>query len=120
MVVDELDALRDMFEGCNTLAFAHLSTRMILVTDSGSNLRREALDAICAEAGLLLGVGGKLALGTQPSATAVVANKAAVRLFIRAANEPNDVLCCICTPELDVNAFLADARSCLDRISSGG
>ncbi len=119
MVVDELDALRDTFEGCRTLAFADLSTRMILVTDSGSNLRREALDALCSEAELTLGANGKPSLGSQSSTTAVIASKSAVRLFVRAAGEPNDVLCCICTPEVDVAAFLTDAHSCLDRISNG-
>jgi hypothetical protein len=119
MVVDELDALRDTNEGCRTIAFSDLSTQMILVTDSGSNLRREALDALCAEAIVTLGMGDKPTLGTQVGTAAIVANKGATRIFVRGAAEPNDVLCCVCTPEVDVVAFLADARSCLDRITSG-
>lgn len=119
MVVDELDALRDRFDGCMTVAFADLSAQMILVTDSTSNLSREVLDTLCAEAAMTLGTGGKPSLGTQPSAVSVVAGKQALRLFIRATVEPGDVLCCICKPDVDVDVFLLDARTCLDRISSG-
>lgn len=117
MVVDELDALRSKFDGCETIAFADLSTQMILVTDSGSDLRREALDALCSEATLTLGATGTPAIGTQISTVSIVAGKAVLRLFVRATQEPNEVLCCICTPKVDVGAFLADARSCLNRIS---
>ena len=119
MVVDELDALREKYEGCSAIAFADLSTKMILVTDSGSNLRREALDALCAEAALLLGANGAPALGDQPSGKASVATTAQLRVFLRADQEPNDVLCCICGPKMDADAFVADACACLDRISSG-
>lgn len=117
MVVDELDALRDKFEGCHTLAFADLSTHMILVTDSSSNLRREALDSLCSEAELLLGAKGAPALGNQRAGVATVAGPSVTRLFVRASDNPNDVLCCICGPTVDVASFVTDARSCVDRIS---
>jgi len=119
MVVEELDALRGAFAGCETLAFADLSTRMILVTDTSANLPRETLDGLCAEAAMMLGANGKVALGETPSDAALVASKDAMRVFLRAASEPNDVLCCICAPELDVEAFLVDARDRLNRMSSG-
>ncbi|EBA13758.1 hypothetical protein [Roseobacter sp. CCS2] len=119
MVVDELDALRERFEGCTALAFADLSTKMILVTDSNSNLRREALDVLCAEAALLLGANGTPALGEQPSDRAAVASASQLRVFLRSEQEPNDVLCCICLPNLDADAFVTDAAACLDRISGG-
>ena len=117
MVVNELDALLEKFEGCCTLAFADLSTRMILVTDSSSNLRREALDALCSEAALLLGAKGASALGNRQANLAAVAGPSATRVFIRADSDPNDVLCCICGPKVDATAFVADARECVDRIS---
>ena len=119
MVVDELDALRDRFDGCRTIAFADLSTQMILVTDSGSNLPRESLDDLCAQAALMLGANGKPFLGTQQSSAAALANTGSLRVFVRADQEPNDVLCCICDPSVDAGAFLADARASIARISSG-
>lgn len=119
MVVDKLDALRQKHEGCTALAFADLSTKMILVTDSGSNLRREALDALCAEAALLLGAGGKPALADKPSDRASVVTTGQLRVFLRAEKEPNDVLCCVCGPVMDSDAFVADALACLNVISGG-
>lgn len=119
MVVDELDALRDRFEGCRTIAFADLSTQMILVTDSSSTLPRETLDALCAQAALMLGANGKVFLGSHQSSAAALANNSGLRVFVRAGQEPNDVLCCICEPTVDAGAFLADARASIDRISSG-
>lgn len=119
MVVDELDALLDDFEGCTALAFADLSTRMILVTDSRSNLRREALDTLCAEAAVLLGAKSQPILADRPSNTATVSTPTEMRVFLRAEADPNDVLCCICGPKVDAAAFVSEAVKCLDRISSG-
>ena len=119
MVVDELDALRERYEDCTALAFADLSTKMILVADSGSNLRREALDALCAEAALLLGANGKPALADKSSDLASVVTSGQLRVFLRAEQEPNDVLCCVCGPMMDSDAFVADALACLNVISGG-
>jgi hypothetical protein len=115
-----LDGLHEKFAGCSTLAFADLSTQMILVANTASTLRREGLDALCAEASLTLGTDAAPAMGQQASTTAFIATKAELRIYLRAAAEPSDVLCCVCAPDLDVAAFLAEARPCLDRISHGG
>lgn len=117
MVGDELDALQGKYEGCTALAFADLSTKMILVTDSRSNLPREALDSLCAEAVLLLGGKGKPALAEKPGKMASVATSGQLRVFLRSEQEPNDVLCCICGPMMDADAFIADAQACLSVIS---
>jgi len=119
MVVDDLDALQDKFEGCETVAFADLSTQMILVANTEANHRRETLDRLCAEAVLALGTAKKPGLGNTASNTALVATNSQLRIFLRAPNEPSDVLCCVCKPDVDVALFLSDARPCLERISSG-
>ena len=116
MVVDELDTLREQFDGCETLAFADLSTQMILVTNSGSSLRREALDNLCAEAALLLGTKGEVPLGHNTTNNAVVLNGRSVRIFVRNAAEPSDALCCICGPQTDIAGLAAAANACLNRI----
>ena len=119
MVVDELDQLRDTIPGCQMVAFADMSTHMILVTDSGTSHPREVLDALCDEAAALLGTKGAPALGDQPSEAAVWATQASLRVFLRAPDEPNDVLCCVCAPNVNVGKLMAGAGACLDRISSG-
>jgi hypothetical protein len=92
---------------------------MILVTDTQSKLPREALDTLCVQAGSVLGVGGQIALGANPSRVALLAEKSTVRLFLRAADEPDDVLCCVCTPDVDIDKLVAAATACLNRISGG-
>lgn len=119
MVVDELDKLVAQTTECRTLAFADLSTKMILVADTGSHLPREALDRLCTQAASLLGVNGKQVLGEQSGRTALAADTKDVHLFLRAEDEPDDVLCCVCTPEVDIEKFVADATACLHRISTG-
>ena len=119
MVVDDLDALQDKFDGCETIAFADLSTQMILVTNTNANHRREVLDRLCAEAAMALGTAKKPAFGDTPSSAAFVATKNQLRIFLRAPDEPTDVLCCVCRPDVDVASFLSDARPCLEKISSG-
>jgi len=119
MVVDDLDALQGKFAGCETVAFADLSTQMILVTNTDSSQRRESLDLLCAEAALALGSNKKQAFGDTPSSAAFIATKDQLRIFLRAPDEPADVLCCVCKPDVDVASFLSDARPCLEKISSG-
>ncbi len=119
MVVEDLDALHGKFAGCDTLAFADLSTQMILVTNSDTAYRREALDKLCAEAALALGTKKKRGLGDTASDTAFIATKDELRIFLRAPTEPADVLCCVCKPDVDIPSFLSDARPCLEKISSG-
>lgn len=119
MVVDELDALHGKFASCETIAFADLSTQMILVTNTDTKEPREALDLLCAEAALALGTAKKRAFGDTPSSAAFVATKNQLRIFLRAPDEPADVLCCVCKPDVDVASFLSDARPCLEKISSG-
>ncbi|MFQ1701034.1 hypothetical protein ACJ5NV_10600 [Loktanella agnita] len=120
MVMEALDTLEGKFAECETLAFADLSTQMILVTNTTTQLRREALDKLCSEAALALGTDKKVPFGQKPGGAAIVAGKGEIKIFLRASHEPTDVLCCVCSAGLDIDTFLEDARPCLDKISSGG
>lgn len=119
MVVDALDDLLSKCAECRTIAFADLSTQMILVTDTASTLPREALDRLSKQAAEALGLNGRTVLGEKPGQAAVLADKSAVHVFLRASDEPDDVLCCVCTPDVNLDRFLADATDCVNRISSG-
>lgn len=119
MVANQLDTLREESIGSRAVAFADLSTRMILVTDTQSNLTREKLDALCEQAASVLGVDGTATLGASPCRMALLADNSSVRLFLRATDEPNDVLCCVCAPNVDLDDLVVKATECLSRISGG-
>ena len=116
MVSDTLNALHDQFAGCHTLAFADLSTQMVLVTNTPSTTTREHLDALCAEAASAFGPAGLPALGTHPASTVIIATPDHVRLYLRDPQEPADALCCVCDHTVVVGDFLEKARICLEQI----
>lgn len=120
MVVDELNSLRKAVPGCDVVAFADLSTQMVLVTSSDRSIPREEMDALSAEGSAVLGRSKDGPLGLGRPGSAVVATSTGLRIFLRASAEPSDALCCIAKSDLDVAAFLAQARPCLDRISGDG
>ena len=115
-----LDQLKDQYPGCETLAFADLSTQMVLLSNADSSLPREALDALCAEAALVFGTKSAPAVGDTPATTALIATPALLRIYLRDIEEPSDALCCICRHDIPLDAFVNDARACLERISQDG
>ena len=119
MATEDLDTLQSQFPECETLAFADLSTDMILVTNTNAPLQREALNALCADAAKSLGKPGSPNFGDGQSNTAMVATRDKLTIFLRADGEPADVLCCVCQPTINVSAFLGAARPTLQKISSG-
>ncbi len=119
MVADALDRLHDKYPGCETLAFADLSTNMVLITNSTTTFRREGLDSLCTEAALAFGTSGAPAIGDTAAMTAFVATRDQLRIYLRHAHEPNDALCCVCSHDLAIDSFLEDARACLQEISHG-
>ncbi|MFT4917133.1 MAG: hypothetical protein ACI9ND_003167 [Yoonia sp.] len=119
MATEDLDALFNQFPQCKTLAFADLSTNMVLVTNTNAPQRREALNALCADAAKSLGKPGRPNFGEGQSDTALIATRDQLTIFLRASGEPADVLCCVCQPDIDVSAFINAARPTLQKISSG-
>lgn len=120
MVSDELDALQARFPECETLAYADLTTGMILVTNSHTPLERNALNRLCAEATAVLGTGEAPPMGSTTAETALVSDQEGVRLFLRAPGLPNDALLCVGKAGLDLAAFSPEAKACLQRISEDG
>ncbi|MFU8824962.1 hypothetical protein [Yoonia sp.] len=120
MTMPHLDNLQDQHPACETLAFADLSTRMVLVSNTTTPLTREGLDALCAEAAMTFGPDDKPALGNTPSETVIIATAGQIRIYLRTIAAPQDALCCVCAPDVDMAAFVSDARACLKKISDAG
>lgn len=117
MVADELDAVRARFGACETIAYADLSAKMVLVTNSKTPMRREELDRLCGEAAVAFGAVEGSGLSFQHADVALIGTAGATKIFIRDQQEPNDLLCCVCAAGFDVAPFIPEARDCLRRIS---
>lgn len=110
MAQQVLDSLCEQIEGCETLAFVDLSTRMVLITNSQTPESQDTLNAMCQDAALVL----------KNGQTAMTGSAGRLQVFLRAEQVPNDALCCVCTTGTDMAALLSAAKTCLSEISDGG
>jgi hypothetical protein len=123
-ITDELDAVRAAVPGCVAVAYADLSSGLVLCVSSARRQNREALDALCATASDLLdGAASGAAAGAVGEAgeaidEAVSLSPGATFAFLRSSLDPVEALCCIGTPDVDIEALLAEARGALGRIEA--
>ncbi|CTQ33154.1 hypothetical protein [Jannaschia rubra] len=111
MVAEILDRLRARHGACGIAAYADLSADMVLVASAARPTPREVLDALCARAAAVLGAAP--VAGCDAAVTA--GPDGALGVFLRQAE--GDALLCLCDPEVELAAFLADARACLARLA---
>ena len=119
MVADRLNALCDGFAACTTVAFADLGSQMVLVANTAASTKRETLDKLCAQAGVMLAPPSDPSGTLNPATLAYLADAAHTKVFLRATDEPNDILICDCTHDIDLDAFVAAAQTCLADITGG-
>ena len=124
-VSDELDALRLEIPGCSLVAFADLSSKIVLTASSAANPAREELDALSVSAHLALD--GAIAQGAAgvwanqndaPAETAMLLNASEARVFMRSPGENPEALICVCAPDCDLEVVVDCARTTLKRIVS--
>ena len=119
-IADEINNLREEFDGCTLVAFADLTSKMVLLTSSRKKIPQENLDYLCAEAAIMFkGATARLNKDAAPI-TALVADGAHTNIYLRNAADADDVLCCVCGPDVDLTAFLTSAQARLDQIMPGG
>jgi hypothetical protein len=115
------DALKMLIEGhpaLRAVAFADLSTRMVLISESRTPMLREAFQALCLRGGALLSAVDSDPIDPATACdTALVVEDEDIGVFLRVPGAPSDALCCLCEPTIEIDGFLADARDCLDRLA---
>lgn len=121
-VAESLGAVVKAFPQARLVAFADLSSRMILSSAGPMHTTQEHLDRLCNQARTcfddpLFSLSVE-AFG-EPHA-AMVMGPSGLRLFLRSESEPADALCCICDPGIDLPAFVATIRETLEGITAGG
>lgn len=121
-VAESLGAVVKAFPQARLVAFADLSSRMILTSAGPMATMQEQLDRLCNQARTCFD-DPLFALSVEafgePHA-AVVMGPSGLRLFLRSESEPADALCCICDPGIDLPAFVSKIRDTLDSITHGG
>lgn len=121
-VAESLGAVVKAFPQARLVAFADLSSRMILSSSGTLSTTQEHLDKLCDQARAsfddpLFSLSVE-AFGEPHSA--VVAGPDNVRVFMRSESEPADAICCICDHSIDLPAFVAKIRDTLESITHGG
>ncbi len=121
-LAEKLDDLRLKFPGCRTLAFADISTGMVLCASAADHLRQEHLDSLCSTAAEMLN--GSIAKPVCDAFAdnentgifqAIIIEPTEIGIFLKSRHNPADALCCVCAPTIELGAFLQDARENLSR-----
>lgn len=121
-IADTLNSVIKAYPQASVVAFADLSSRMILANAGAKPVTQELLISLCEQA--RVGFDDPLfslsveAFGEPHGA--VVMGADSVRVFMRSESEPADALCCICDPSIDLAGFVAKIRDTLEQITSGG
>lgn len=109
MVQKALDAVCDQVAGCHTVAFADLSTQMVLVANTSTKQSRDALNILVQQAQQALRSGQIAMVGTDD----------AFHVFARSADDPTEALCCMCGLDTDIEQLSACLVECFRTISAG-
>jgi hypothetical protein len=120
-VVDSLGAVVKAFPQARVVAFADLSSRMILASQGRDDVTQEHLDKLCQQARSsfddpLFSLSVE-AFGEPHGA--LVIGQDSLRVFLRSEVEAADALCCICDHGIDLAGFVAKIRETLDSITTG-
>jgi hypothetical protein len=122
-ISEELLAFRQRVPGCHVIAFADLSTGMVLASCTSEQVTQEKLDALCNSGfDTLFGVNNTGLLqqsqggsGEAPKA-AVVATEAEIQCFVCALHPAQEALCFVISEHLLLDELFEEARSLLHRL----
>lgn len=123
-VADELDQMRSDNPTCSLVAFADLSSKLVLYTSTDGKPAQEELAALSEAARISLD--GELADAAAPlwngskdalAETAVLMTESDLRVFLRSPGKATEALACICAPNADIQAVVDAGRSALSKIS---
>lgn len=118
-------AFRDRFPDCVVVAFADLSTGMVLAASTEEKTTQEKLDALCEEAfGHLVGsasmaVATEFGSGDAPwPRSLIIASERCLSCLLHAHPPAQEALCLILRDHEALEHVLKDAGALLDRIAA--
>ena len=124
-ISQQLDTLLLDFPNCETVAFADISTGLVLCSSTQRTMSRGQLDALCnAAIELLDGKGTSLAFATlapnenKKVQEALLMKDGLLNVFVRSSIVSTEALCCICAADIEIDAFIDRACSELAKIDT--
>ena len=122
-VTDALDDLRSNIAGCDLVAYADLSSSMVLTVSAATKHRQEELDqlsqiAVCVLDGAIA-EGGLPIVGEEDTAVhvAMALDATSARLFLRSPGTPTEALICVCAPSSDLSSAIALGTAALESLA---
>lgn len=123
-VSQTLEALRGDLVGCDLVAFADLSSSMVLSSSSLSTYAQEDMDRLSANAVTVLNgaiaEGGLPMVGEEDTAVhvAMTLDSEASILFLRAQASPNEALICVLAPSADLATAIRKGQDALKEMAT--
>lgn len=106
-VAENLDALRRSRAAVETATYLDLSSGTVLYASTSIRQPQERLDALCATAKALFGAAG------DGSAEAISFGPTEALVFCRSDSVPNEAVCLVCAPDVDIAEMLGAAHRAL-------
>ena len=117
--IKPLEAFRQELEGCEIVAFLDISARTVLAWDGSLKWPQEHLDELCEIARRALTVGSKAETVEVPQRV-MLACSFGCFVFLRAAPSANEALCCVFSPNAEVDhSFAAGRNLCAELLGAG-
>lgn len=124
-LAETLERLRGEFAECRILAFADISTGIVLYWSAGEDIRQEKIDSLCATAsdifnGDIVNQVHKAVAETcrEGIHQAIIIEPQEIGFWLKATNNSNDVLCCVCSPQVDLFAFVRRTQDVFAALST--
>lgn len=111
MTPHDLKAFRTGTPACELAVYADIGSRTVLGSDSALRYPQEYLDALCGCAADLFDAAP--ADGAAPVDHVIFLSPTGGRAFVRNATEPDEVLCCLCSPDVAADRLISAARAAL-------
>ena len=119
-VTARLDSLRADLVGCDLVAFADVTTQMVLCVSSAARHAQEELDALTETAASVLtgfiAEGGQALLDGAAVQSVVSMSALNVHVFLKSPQSEKEALICVCAADADLSKVLARGGAALDEI----
>ena len=124
-IADHLEGLRADMPSCAIVAYADLSTGLVLAASTAEKTSQERLDQLCACAsdtlhGSLYETVANTVMNRRKDKVDYAMNLTAsvIEVYVGAQNDCDEALCLVCAPDVDIDDLVDRAKAVLSRIEA--